>query len=125
MSAAIKLGSLEKTVGSCLLRSGVYYEQSFSCRKNCTTQPFTFIGDSLFFYKRKTSIFLWCQIDFYIICNLFWSHYFLIRCQTNVLLYWLQVSLQPDCKNLDSGFPILMAADKPCPLLQPSLAVLT
>ena len=64
LSAAIKLGSLEKTVGTCLLRSGVYYEQSLSCRKNCTTQPFAFVGDSPFFYKKKTSIFLWCQIDF-------------------------------------------------------------
>ena len=45
----------------------------------------------------------------------------MIRCQTKVLLYWLQVSLQPDCKNLGSGVPILMAADKPCPQLQPSL----
>ena len=33
----------------------------------------------------------------------------------------LQVSLQPNCKNLDSGVPSLMAADKPCPQLQPSL----
>ena len=38
-----------------------------------------------------------------------------------VLLCWLQVSLRPDCKNLGSGVPILMAADKPCPQLQPSL----
>ena len=57
LSAAIKLGSLEKTVGTCLLRSGVYYEQSFSCRKNCTTQPFAFVGDSPFFLQKKTSIF--------------------------------------------------------------------
>ena len=33
----------------------------------------------------------------------------------------LQVSLQPDCKNLGSGVPSLMAADKLCPQLQPSL----
>ena len=46
---------------------------------------------------------------------------FLIRCHTKVLLYWLQVKLQPDCKNLGSGLPSLMAADKPCPQLQPSL----
>ena len=52
LSAAIKLGSLEKTVGTCLLRSGVYYEQSFLCRKNCTTQLFAFVGDSPFFYKK-------------------------------------------------------------------------
>ena len=45
----------------------------------------------------------------------------MIRCQTKVLLYWLQVSLRPDCKNLGSGVPSLMAADKPCPQLQPSL----
>ena len=37
------------------------------------------------------------------------------------MLYWLQVSLQPDCKNLGSGVPSLMVADKPCPQLQPSL----
>ena len=51
----------------------------------------------------------------------FWSNHFLIRCQTKVLLYWLQVSLRPDSKNLVSGVPSLMAADKPCPQLQPSL----
>ena len=45
----------------------------------------------------------------------------MIRCQTKVLLYWLQVSVQPDCKNLGSGVPSLMAADKPFPQLQPSL----
>ena len=45
----------------------------------------------------------------------------MIRWQTKVLLYWLQVSLQPDCKNLGSGVPSLKAAGKPCPLLQPSL----
>ena len=45
----------------------------------------------------------------------------MIRCQTKVLLYWLQVSLRPDCKNFGSGVPSLMAADKPCPQLQPSL----
>ena len=27
------------------------------------------------------------------------------------MLYWLQVILQPDCKNLGSGVPSLMAAD--------------
>ena len=32
-----------------------------------------------------------------------------------------QVSLGPDCKNLGSEVPILMAADKPCPQLQTSL----
>ena len=49
----------------------------------------------------------------------------MIRCQTKVLLYWLQVSLRPDCKNLGSGVPSLRAADKPCPQLQPSLVVAT
>ena len=29
--------------------------------------------------------------------------------------------MQPDCKNLGSGVPSLMAADKPCLQLQPSL----
>ena len=29
--------------------------------------------------------------------------------------------MKPDCKNWGSGVPILMAADKPCPQLQPSL----
>ena len=53
LSAAIKLGSLEKTVGTCLLRSGVYYDQSFSCRKNCTTQLFAFVGDSPVFLQKK------------------------------------------------------------------------
>ena len=57
LSAAIKLGSLEKTVGTCLLRSGVYYEQSFSCRKNCTTQPFAFVGDSPVFFRSFATFF--------------------------------------------------------------------
>ena len=29
--------------------------------------------------------------------------------------------MQPECKNLGFGVPSLMADDKPCPLLQPSL----
>ena len=37
--------------------------------------------------------------------------------QKKVLLYWLQVSLQPE----GSGVPSLMGADKPCPQLHPSL----
>ena len=64
LSAAIKVGTPEKIVGTWLLHSGVYYEQSFSCRKNCTTQPFAFVGDSPVFLQKKTSIFLWCQINF-------------------------------------------------------------
>ena len=58
-----------------------------------------------FFYKKRPNIFLWYQIDFWIICNRFWSNYYLIRCQTKVLLYWLQFSLKPDCKNLGSEPP--------------------
>ena len=42
--------------------------------------------------------------------TIFWSG------AKNVLLYWLQVSLRPDCKNLGSGVPSLLAADKPCQL---------
>ena len=37
------------------------------------------------------------------------------------IAFWLQVILQPDCKNSGSGVPSLMAADKPCPQLQPTL----
>ena len=33
----------------------------------------------------------------------------------------VEVSLKPDCKNWGSDVPVLMAADKPCPQLQPSL----
>ena len=69
-------------------------------------------------FLKKRLAFFWCQIDFQIICNLFWHNHFLIRCHRKGLLYRLQVSLGPD---LGSGVPILMAADKPCPLLQPSL----
>ena len=39
-----------------------------------------------FFLQKKTKKILWCQIDFLIICILFWSNHFLIRCQTKVLL---------------------------------------
>ena len=52
------------------------------------------------------------------------ENHFLIRCQTNLLLYWLQVSFRQDCKKLACEVPSLMAADKPCPLLQPSLITL-
>ena len=45
----------------------------------------------------------------------------MIRCQTKIFLYWMQVSLRSDCKNLGSGLPSLMSADKPFPLLQTSL----
>ena len=31
--------------------------------------------------------------------------------------------MQPNCKNLSSGVPSLMTDDKPCPQLQPSLAL--
>ena len=64
LSAAIKLGSLEKTVGTCLLHSGVYYEQSFSCRKNCTTQPFALVGDSRFFTKKRLAFFYGAKLIF-------------------------------------------------------------
>ena len=67
MSGAIKLGSLEKTVGTCLLHSGVYYEQSLSRRKNCTTQTFAFIGDSPFFLQKK-------RLAFFMVPNLFLDH---------------------------------------------------
>ena len=59
LSAAIKLGSLEKTVGTCLLRSGVCYDQSFSCRINCTTQLFAFVGDSPVFLQKKRLAFFY------------------------------------------------------------------
>ena len=75
-----------------LLHSGVYF--------------------SVLFLSKKPNYITFCQIDFQIICNLFWSNHFLIRCQTKVLLQWLQVSLKPDCKNWGSVVPILMAADK-------------
>ena len=52
---------------------------------------------------------LWCQIDFLIICNFFWSSHFLIRCQTKVLLYWIHISLGSKWKNLGSGVLILVA----------------
>ena len=77
-------------------------EQSFFVEK--TPLLVAFVGERLCSTKKRPT-FLWCQIDFKIICNPFWSNHFLIRCQTKVLLYWLQVSLKPDCKNLGSGAP--------------------
>ena len=79
----------------------------------------------------STHIELWCFIE--CAANRYWltlihrpflSNHFWIRCLKKVLLYWLQVSLKPDCKNLGSGVPILMAADKPRPQLQPSLEMI-
>ena len=95
-------------------------KQSYLCRKNYTTYllPSQVI---VRFSTKKDQNFLWCQIDFWVICNFFCSNHFVIRCQIKVLLYQLQFSLKPDCKNLGSGVPSLMAADKPCLLLQPSL----
>ena len=49
-----------------------------------------------FFYKKRPKKNLWCQIDFLIICNLFWSNHFLIRCQTKVLLKWNLSIYQPE-----------------------------
>ena len=59
-----------------------------------------------FFWQKN----LWCQIDFLIICNFFWSNHFWIRCQIKVFLYWIHVSLGPKWKNLGSGFPSLVAS---------------
>ena len=58
---------------------------------------------------------------FWSFATFFWSNHFLIRCQTKVLLWRNHVSLGSKWKNPCSGFPSLMAADKPCPQLQPSL----
>ena len=82
----LKLGSLEKTVIASRFHSGLHSSSSFFCRKNHTIWPFAFIGDSPFFYMKKTKKILWCQIDFLIIWNFFCSNHFLIRCQTKVLL---------------------------------------
>ena len=67
----LKLGSLEKTLV-------------------CTQTPF-FVWKNQYFGERQVMPFfdqknLWCQIDFFIICNFFCSNHFLIRCQTKVLL---------------------------------------
>ena len=70
--------------------------------------------------KKRLELFCGAKLIFYVICNLFCSNHFLIRCQRKVLLHWLQFSLKPDCKNLGSGFPSLIAADKPCLLLEGS-----
>ena len=47
----------EKTVGTWLLRSGVYYKQSFLCRKN-------FVGYSPFFYKKRLAFFYGVKLIF-------------------------------------------------------------
>ena len=51
--------------------------------------------------------------------------HFLIRRQTKILHYWLQVSLRPDCKNLASGPPNLdgLRADHVGPSLSPWTAL--
>ena len=78
--------SLEKTVTASLFRSGLHFKQSFFCRKNHTTWPFAFVGDCPFFTWKRLKKNLWCQIDCLIICNIFCSNHFMIRCQTKVLL---------------------------------------
>jgi hypothetical protein len=97
LSAAIKLGSLEKTVGASLI--------ALCC-----------VLSSLFLEK-KTNYITFCLRSWHSIFLQKKTNYFLIMCQTKVLFYWLQVCLQLDCKNLGSGVPSLMAADKPCNLL--------
>ena len=49
----LKLGSLEKTVTASLFHSGLHSSSPFFCRKNHTTQPFAFVGDSSFFLHEK------------------------------------------------------------------------
>jgi hypothetical protein len=116
LSATIKLKSLEKTVIASLFHSGLHSSTIFLWKKQCHFWE----QQVMPFFDKKI---LGGKIDFLIICNLFWSNHFLIRCQTKVLLWRIHVSLGPNWKNPGSGVPSLMAADKPCPQLQPSLGV--
>ena len=50
----LKLGSLEKTVTASLFHSGLHSSSPFFFRKNHTTRAFAFVGDSPFFYMKKT-----------------------------------------------------------------------
>ena len=112
----LKLGSLEKTVIASLFHFGLHSGTIF-CGKNNVICYFGEWQVMPFFDKKKTNFFY----DFLIIRNFFWSNHFLIRCQKNVLLWRIHVSLGPKWKNPGSGVPSLMTADKPCPQLQPFL----
>jgi hypothetical protein len=77
-----------------------------------------------FFYKNN-NILLLCQIDFQIICNLFWCDQFKISCQTKVSLFTESMSvLDQNGRIWALGFLARWwEPDKPRPVLQNSLLV--
>ena len=77
LSAAIKLGSLEKTVIASLFHSGLHSGTIFLWKKRCHMLFWGTTGYAVF-RQKKDQNFLWCQIDFLIIFNffvltIFWS----------------------------------------------------
>ena len=106
----LKLGSLEKTVIASQFLSGLHSGTIFLWIKQCHMSFWGATGYAVFWKK-------W----FFDHLQLFCYNDFLIRCQKNVLLWRIHVSLGPKWKNPGSGVPSLIAVDKPFPRLQPSL----
>ena len=74
LSAAIKLGSLEKTVIASLFHSGLHSGTIF-CGKNDVICYYLILGNNRlcrFSTKNKKQNILWCQIDFFV-PTIFWS----------------------------------------------------
>jgi hypothetical protein len=71
-----------------LSHSGLYWSSIYFSGKNVVICYVIERQVMAFFVQKNDQKNLWSQIDFLIICNLFWSNNFLIRCQTKVLLYW-------------------------------------
>ena len=84
LSAAVKLGSLEKTVIASLLHSGLHSGTIFYGKNDviCYSREWQVMP----FLTKKDQKILRCQIDFLIIFNFFCSNHFLIRWQTKILL---------------------------------------
>ena len=113
LSAAIKLGSLEKTVIVSLFHSVLHSGAIFLWKK---TMSYVILGND----KKRPKFFMMPNW-FFDHLQLFLVTLFFVRCQTKALLWRIHVSLGPKWKNQGSGLPSLMAADKPCHQLQPSL----
>ena len=69
----LKPGSLEKTIIASLFHSGSHSGTIFLWKKRCHMLFWGTTGYAVFWAKKDQN-FLWCQIDFLIICNFFcWS----------------------------------------------------
>ena len=73
----LNLGSLENTIIASLFHSGLHSGTIFLWKKQCHMLFWGMTGYAIF-WQKKDQEFLWCQIDFLIVCNffvltIFWS----------------------------------------------------